>query len=138
MFDQYSMFCYNMCISVAFAIGDIGAVGTMELRGNSALESQVTLHAVEVWIAAKTPRALVAVRFWEQHNCQNTGYGWHEDSEVETMCTLIVRLIRWASDIWKINIWVQLGLIFHTPALAQPTNTPPPLAYLGLPPQYSS
>lgn len=38
----------DVCINVAFAFGDVRAVGAMELRGNTTLETQVALHAVEV------------------------------------------------------------------------------------------
>lgn len=38
----------DVCINVAFAFGDVWAVGATELRGNTTLETQVALHAVEV------------------------------------------------------------------------------------------
>lgn len=60
----------DVCINVAFAFGDVWAVGAMELRGNATLETQVALHAVEVRVVAQAPRTLVAGGCWGQHNCQ--------------------------------------------------------------------
>lgn len=60
----------DVCINVAFAFGDVWAVGAMELRGNSTLKTQVALHAVEVRVVAQAPRTLVAGGCWGQHNCQ--------------------------------------------------------------------